>query len=195
MPSYGEINGAPAYCLYQAIKLHFSSDRYDCFKYNFKTKVPSIIKNEYQFQKLQKHNDPTKLIVASIIKFGTNIWIGDIVGDKGNLAYNEYKAYEESLKYKFKSEISQLDDDFNSNFISVNGQHPNILKLYIHKKLSIQTITILDELINFTKHLDKSLANDFIWPEISMKIKKFKPFFITPDFDTKPCKDILLSQF
>ena len=53
-----ENTGFAAYALWNALKLHFTSDSYDYFKYNGKTNVSkqtfSIRKDKYQFYKLSR---------------------------------------------------------------------------------------------------------------------------------------------
>ena len=53
-----ENTGFAAYALWNALKLHFTSDSYDYFKYNGKTNVSkstfSTNKSKYQFYKLSR---------------------------------------------------------------------------------------------------------------------------------------------
>ena len=61
-----------------------------------------------------------------------------------------------------------------------NGQHPILLKKYMSKELSLETITIMDEIIGFTKNWEKQISEKIVYPEIHIKINKYKSFI---DYD------------
>ena len=53
--------------------------------------------------------------------------------------------------------------------------HPPILKSYLGKKTSLETLVIFDRIFEYGKDFDKKL-NDPVWETVSRKIKKYKPF-------------------
>jgi len=57
-----------------------------------------------------------------------------------------------------------------------DGQHPLALKLYLGKKISLETLIILDKLFNFVYSNNTVLANDFIWKDVSRLITKYRIF-------------------
>jgi hypothetical protein len=57
-----------------------------------------------------------------------------------------------------------------------DGQHPLALKLYLGKKISLETLVILDKLFNFVYSNNTTLANDFIWKDVSRLITKYRVF-------------------
>jgi hypothetical protein len=56
-----------------------------------------------------------------------------------------------------------------------NTQHSLLIRKYLQKLLSLETLVILDKIFNFTKSYDKILL-DPIWESLSLKIKKYSPF-------------------
>ena len=59
---------------------------------------------------------------------------------------------------------------------TVKGQsHPEVLKKHLQGALSIETMVILDMILDYTKDFDKKLE-DPVWETVSLKIKKYKPF-------------------
>jgi hypothetical protein len=82
----------------------------------------------------------------------------------------------QSLTYLFKEEIGRMDSDLDSNFACSDGKHPPLLKLYLSKKVSLETVVILDMVLGFIGLWDRRLKADPIWNEISRRIKKYKPF-------------------
>lgn len=167
-----------AYVKFLALKQHFTSD-YDYFKYKGKVRAdPSkfeVKKDKYLFQKLSKHADPEMYIVANLIDRDVS-WAGDLFGELPARAYTEWLKRKESLAYVFKSEIGHLNDDFDSNFVVVEGQHPYLLKLYKRKLICIETLIILDDILGFMKHWNKQINDPVLWPAIYRKCLKYRPF-------------------
>jgi hypothetical protein len=57
-----------------------------------------------------------------------------------------------------------------------NGQHPRLLKAYLSKQISIQTLCIMDEIIGFTKDWERLISEKVVYPEVHTKINKYKTF-------------------
>ena len=82
-----ENTGFEAYALWNALKLHFTSDSYDYFKYNGKTNVSkqsfTTNKSKYQFYKLSRKygiDELKQFYVANFIE-GKGDWIGELLQD------------------------------------------------------------------------------------------------------------------
>jgi len=74
---------------------------------------------------------------------------------------------------------------------TIKGQsHPEILKKYLQGALSIETMVILDMILDYVKDFDVKL-NDPVWETVSFKIKKYKPFL---NIDVDKYKTILKEQ-
>ena len=191
-----------AFAYYMAIKLHYERESYDALKYNFKTNVSEKAflsrKDKYSFFKLAKKFDTNAEMIAYYVSnfmHGTK-WIGELL-ESGDDNYLQWKKYHESMKYRFTEDVSKLIDyidmrgtDFDSLFTSVDGEHPPIIKLLIQDELSVETVVLLDKMIGFVKRLDKQITETIVWPELSMKIKKTKPFV---NADLPELKKIVLS--
>jgi predicted nucleic acid-binding OB-fold protein len=70
-----------------------------------------------------------------------------------------------------------------------NGQHPILLKEFMAKKVSLETICIMDEIVEFTKDWDRMISERIVYPEIHNKINKYKSFV---DFDRVKYKKVLI---
>jgi len=70
-----------------------------------------------------------------------------------------------------------------------NGQHPILLKEFMAKKVSLETICIMDEIIGFTKDWDRLISERIIYPGIHVKINKYKSFV---EFNRMKYKSILI---
>ena len=107
---------------------------------------------------------------------------GGVFDSEARENYLAWKRRMESITYTFTNEIDKLilhceklQKKFEDVFENSN-QHPIILKLYLNKKVSIETLVILNKLNNFTDKLDLLLSSDLIWPDTSRIIKKYSPF-------------------
>ena len=55
-------------------------------------------------------------------------------------------------------------------------EHPYIIKMFLRKDITLETLVILEKLAPFVTNFDNELSEDLIWPDISRLIKKYKPF-------------------
>ena len=60
-------------------------------------------------------------------------------------------------------------------FYFQGNKHPKILKEFLQKKLSLETMIILNSILNYKKQFDEKLL-DPVWEFVSMRIEKYSPF-------------------
>ena len=65
---------------------------------------------------------------------------------------------------------------FDELFDCGNGQHPPIFKLLIAEEINIESFVILDQILLFTKRINKKLLDDYIWIEYYRKVMKYSSF-------------------
>lgn len=181
---------------YMALKSHFTTKSYDYFKYQGKLKsiTPAAYdkrRDKVFFMKLAKHKDPRHFLVANFIE--GNSWIGDLAyNEQAQTVYTNWQKRTQSLTYIFQNEIEHLKDDINANFVVEDNQHPFALKLFLSKKISIETLVILIDLVRCFSHWNTELADDLLWKELSLRLVKYKPFV---QYDRSKMKKILLDKF
>lgn len=185
------------YKTYLAFKNHFSKPSFDYFKYGGKTRATAESfykrKDRYFFEKMSRQKDDQEIkeyFLASFIECDNpqKLWIGEII-NSGNEYYEAWKMRAESLTYKFKQDVSYLfEEDKLDDVLKCDvGNHPSLLKSHMINKVSIETLVILDMILNYVKDYDKVLT-DPIWEFYSMKIKKYRPFL---NIDSTNFKSIL----
>lgn len=173
------------YKTYIAIKNHFTKDTYDYHKYLGKTKVTLQSfykrKDRFWFEKLSRNKSDDEILNFFVSNFvssqnSQSLWIGDIIKN-GESVYVDWKRKIQSLSYKFKEEIDNVFslNDFDEMFLVKNNNHPKILKEYYKGNISIETLIILDKILNYKQNFDKSIK-DPIWELTSNLIKKYSPF-------------------
>ena len=194
MSLYNTNDAYQMYVYYLAIKRHFTSN-YDFHKYNGKINASvtsfETRKDKFFFYKLSKKTDAKNFILANLVE-NPNIWIGDMIGEKGDAVFMEWKKRQQSISYVFKSELSNLDEDFDSNLIVKDGQHPKLLRLHINRTVSKETLIIVDYLTNVFSYWSKKILDNIIFPDILNTCNKYKPFL---EYDRNKMKSILVDIF
>ena len=177
------------------MKKHFTTDGYDYHKYHGKIRASfdtfRTRNDAYFFEKLSNKEDPEMLIMANML-VKPNVWIREVVEQEGEDRYIDWKRKIDSLSRIFKSDLNLLDDNFQANFTSVNGQHPFIMTMYMQKKISLETITILAKLSNIFPYWEKEVVDKIIARDIIRLLKKYRPFLV---IDEKKFKDIVRERF
>ena len=174
--------GYDAYTLYLGIKLHFHSKDYDFVKYNGKVKsdINSFLKrkDKYHFGKLFKtHKQELQDFYIANLSLKDS-WAGDLLDNECVKVYKEWKRRNQKLSYLFETEVSDLLRKKNINQVLEvkNGQHPILLKEFLGKKISLETMCILDEIISFTKDWERLISENLVYPDVQNRINKYKSF-------------------
>lgn len=194
-----------AYLIYNALKLHFESDSYDAVKYKFKTSARAksflVRKDKYSFAKLaRKYPNREQLIdfiVANMVSGDGPSWVGEIASDTGDDVYLSWCKKKDAIYYHFENEVSKLVDVCIREGLSFDqllgpGQpHPRIVTLCLSEEISLETLTLIDTLVNFMAN--SKVTESIIWPTFSRKVRKYRPFWTW--VDSNKLKKILLNGF
>jgi len=173
------------YQIYNAIKLHFTSDSYDYFKYQGKSRVSIASfekrRDKYQFKKwankFANKEDLIEFFVANFVHGDT--WIGNLTEDY----YREWLRKKESLSYIFQQDVDNLCEcnkrlgrRFAWYFRVTDGQHPALLRKLFRGGICIETFIILNEILHFFPKWDERVEEDIIWPKMHKLCDKYKGF-------------------
>jgi hypothetical protein len=185
-----------AFKIYVALKNHFTRDSYDYIKYNGKTNVTydSFIKRNDKlfFAKLGKRKDGylVEFLVANFI-IDPKVWIGELLSEEAETNYKEWKRRVESLSYNFESEIEFLDgideQQLNDLLEVKDKQHPKIIRMFLQRQFSLETLIVLNGIFGFMPRYDKVLS-DPIYKEVSQLCRKYHPFL---KYDSLKLKSVL----
>ena len=181
------MNGFEVYKIYLAVKLHFTSKgrSYDFHKHLGRTtaRLETFTKrrDRYFFHKLSKSHNNNTIVDYFVSNFvtNTNLWVGDIIGKTGDDNYKQWSKKIEALHYYYEQDIDYIleqDYKFDDLFKSVNGQHPPILKMFLSKKINFETVLILDEILSFTKQLNKNINEKVLWPKLYDRMIRYRAF-------------------
>lgn len=194
-----EQSGFSAFSLWNALKLHFTSD-YDFFKYNGKTNVSkdSFMHNKakYSFYKLSRkysYDELKDFFVANFLDRDVS-WVGEITGLEGEESYKKWQKRIQGLTYCFEQDIMHVMDSVsNPNDILIvnDGQYPKLLVYTLENRISVETLVILNDLMNFFPMWEKKIQDTIVWPSHMKRWKKYTPFLI---YDKNKFKNILLES-
>lgn len=183
------------YVDYLALKKHFTTKGYDYHKYRGKVKASfetfQSRNDVFFFYKVSKKDEPHRLLLSNMVA-NPKAWIREIAEDAGEQRYIEWEKKIQSLTYTFKNDLNKLDDDYKSNFVVNNGQHPHLMSLYLQKKISLETITILAHTSRVLDYWEKEVVDKFVAGDIITLLRKYYPFL---QVDEKKFSQVIKSKF
>jgi hypothetical protein len=176
--------------------MHFNTN-YDCFKYNFKTRVTEKTywgrKDKYQLTKIGKRfnrkEDVIKYFAAHHL--AGNKWTGDMIRDEKT--YKDFLKRIDSMSYIFKNELQNLSEYSLDDLIGqCKNNYPKIIDLYLEDTVSIETLCILNKVTGFIEDANSKITETILWPDIYNRVVKYGPFL---SIDTEKFKKIILTTF
>jgi hypothetical protein len=173
-----------AYKMYLALRAHFQTEEYDVIKMRGKIRASHKAfagsGKAFSFRrlvKLYKDDEICDFMVANFI--GGDRW-GGVFDVDATRQYQDWKRRVESLSYQFNNELEYLQTQMLDNNVGLlecrDGEHPLIVRAYLGKHISIETLVILDRILNFVAEIDARSPDMFMWPELSLTIRKYRPF-------------------
>lgn len=191
-----EAGGYEAFAMYQALKLHFTGN-YDYVKYNGKTNANKdqfmLRKDKYSFYKLSRKYKREELFgfyVANLLK-NPKIWVGELVTDDANSEYLLWLKVQQSLTYIFEQNLNHLFDKVDKPdelLTVVDGQYPLLYNEYLQDSIYLETVVILNDILNFLPMWSKKVEDDIVFPDFVRKCNKYKPFL---NYDKAKFKNLL----
>lgn len=173
-----------SYKMYIALKLHFTTDNYDFFKFNGKTKVTETNfqkrKDRFFFKKLTnkyKDDEIFSYFVANFIN-NSNDWIGGMILNEGEENFQSWKKRIQKLYYNFNEDVDFILSEVQEfdNLFKLSGAHPPLLKFLLGKKISMETFVIINQILNFIPRFDTLITEKLIWKDVKRTVLKYTPF-------------------
>jgi hypothetical protein len=200
-----------AWKTYQAMYLHFTGS-YDYFKYYGNASWGTIASMEKSFAKFEHQTGfswqrgfftslgKKYVIELDLIYYYLSqitrgkMYPTEFLDDYFIDYKNKMESFSLHLQRNMKVVVEYMkeyDLKFNELFESEGINHPPILKLLLGDDISLETFTVLDICLDFTKELDKKLI-DPIWRDQKTLCYNYKPFLeVNVDEKRKLIKDVL----
>jgi hypothetical protein len=175
------------YRYYLALKLHFTTEKYDVIEQQGRIRASrsAFLKRPDVplFKKVSETYTDKDVVDFLVANFTSGDKWGGIFDTEAKLRYVEWKKKRTSLQYVFETDLRKIIDycdrkniDYNDCFKNIESQHPYIIRLFLRKDISLETLVILNQLNNYVSTLDEQLKGDLIWPDLSRMIRKYTPF-------------------
>jgi hypothetical protein len=171
------------YRTYLAVQQHFTRKNYDFFKYNGKVKVSESTflgrKDRYFFEKASRKFKRDEFVQFLLANYTANSehWIGNLMSGENLIAMKKWKQRIDSLTYSFKEDILNMYDQEESldrALMMEEGKHPLLYRLFLRKKISLETMVILDDLVGYSKLWHK--YGDKMLDDHAFLMSKYRPF-------------------
>ena len=167
------------YLMYCAMKAHFGKGDYDFVTYKGKTRIKRDTfykrKDRSFFVKLSRKYKTEQEI--------QNYFVSNFIKDKKGYIANFNDENYESWKLKrqgffdlFEVEMKPLVEAFEDLFTVTNGQHPKLMREFLGGRVSLETVIVLDELVNFGPDWNKQLEDDIIWIDLDNLMNNYERF-------------------
>jgi hypothetical protein len=127
--------------------------------------------------------------VANFV-YGKSDWVGELLQD-GNENYLKWQKIIQSLTYTFENDIVHLLDEVekpNDLLLVKSNEFPKLLQSVMNYSISIETVIILNDIMNFFPMWKKQIDDDIVWPDWQRRIEKYSPFI---HYDKTKLKNIL----
>jgi len=189
------MTGYETFGLYQALKLHFTQESYDFFKYNGKTNISVTTfenrKDKYHFYKLSRRlaqkDDMIDFIVANLVE-DEKTWVGSLLMQESEVNYRKHQKVIQSMSYTFENDCKLIFGNciLNPNeVLMTDGDYPVLLKKGLQKSVNIESVCLLNNMLGFVPMWSKKIADTIHWPNYRMKLLKYSAFIPKDDVKYK----------
>ena len=148
-------------------------------------------RDKFFFAKIDKKYDKKELLYFFVANFveHEDVWSGNLVSDKSEHVFYEWKKRIQSMSYKFKEQCEVLFEDGLDRAFEVDEySHPILLRKFMQRRVHPETMVILDDILGYVKRWDKNINEEIIWPKLKQQIVNYKPFM---SYDKDKYKNIL----
>lgn len=182
------MDGFKAYRYYLAIKLHFTTDKFNVFENrgNVKgTREAFNARNDrYIFEKLaRKHDNDKEIIQFFVANFAYGNDTAIYAGAEADEVYTEWLRRKQSITKIFVDDLATLLTHIEINklthtslFNFTDSEYPVALKLFVGGKIKIETLRIIDDLYPIIEKWKLNTSVRYIWDDDLRRITKLTGF-------------------
>lgn len=175
------------YKMYLALKLHFTTEKYDVIKQKGKVRASKQAfakrKDLFSIKKIAKTYSDEEIANFLVANFTSGDRWGGVFDAEAGDRFTEWKRKIEALSYNFEKDLDKLVFDMESKgknfkdvFLVGKNQHPYIIKSFLRRDINLETLVVLEKIDPYLDKFDNTIDDNIIWPDISRLIKKYKPF-------------------
>ena len=182
------MDGFKAYRYYLAIKLHFTTDRFNVFQNRGSvrgTREAFNARNDrYIFEKLaSKRQDDKEIIQFFVANFAYGNDQAIYAGQEAEDNYLQWQKRKQSMTKIFVDNLATLITHIELNklkptaiFQFTENEYPVALKLFVGGKIAIETLNIIDDMTGMLDDWVIHPSVRYIWEDEMRRIKKLTGF-------------------
>lgn len=182
------MDGFKAYRYYLALKLHFTTDKFNVFENRGNvrgTREAFNARNDrYIFEKLaQKHSEDKDIIQFFVANFAYGKDTAIYEGKEAEDNYLEWQKRKQSITKIFIDDLATLLTYIETNKLKNNAlfhftenEYPVALNLFVGGKISIETLRIIDDFIPVVAKWKEHSSVKYIWEDELRRITKLTGF-------------------
>lgn len=189
------MNAYKAYKYYIALKAHFDSWSYDAIKYKLKSSASeeSFVKRNdvLIFESISnKYGEAVgQYYIANFVQRVDRFLYDPLLSDRVYVDWQRRKSQKNRL---VRQEILDLPYDNFEDIIATGRQTPILLREYLTKNVSPETLIILDSHYKFLDRWKVDMISDSVWGAVGITLCKYRSFVT---FDKDMLSQILNTKF
>lgn len=182
------MDGFKAYRYYLAIKLHFTTDKFNVFENRGNvrgTRESFNARNDrYIFEKLaNKYDNDRDIIQFFVSNFAYGAGAAIYAGKESEDNHFEWQRRKQSISKVFIDDLASLITHvemnklpYNSIFEFNNGEYPVLLSMFVGGKVSIETLRIIDDMHPIIDNWKDMPTVKYIWEDELRRVTKLTGF-------------------
>jgi hypothetical protein len=182
------MDGFKAYRYYLAIKLHFTTDKFNVFENRGNvrgTREAFNARNDrYIFEKLAtKHEDDKEIIQFFVSNFAYGNDTAIYAGQEAEDNFLEWQKTKQSITKVFIDDLASMLMHVETNklkhtaiFGFTENEYPVALKMFIGGKITIESLRILDDITNVIEDWKNHSSVKYIWDDELRRVTKLTGF-------------------
>lgn len=200
------IDGFRAYKFYMALKLHFTTAKYNVFETRGAVSIShskfEVRNDKFLFSKLgnrfKTEQEYIQYVACNFLYGNSNVIYS---GSEADDNFTEWQRRRQSATKLFSddcdkiiSSVSMAGKDYDEIFYCTKNSFQYIMSLYVGKKINIETVRILDDKLDFMSKIPEDSAMATMFSDKILLIKKAKGFIKYNKERTTPIIDNLLEE-
>lgn len=181
------MDGFKAYKYYMAVKLHFTSKKYNVFETRGNVKGTREAFNSrndrYIFEKLGQKYDDREIIQFFVSNFAYGNDTAIYGNSEADELYFEWQKRKQAITKTFIDDLANIMNmcdvhKFNADgiFKSTNGELPVLTSMFLSGKITIETLRMIDDIEPFVDSWENDPMIKIVLGDKLLRIEKLKGF-------------------
>lgn len=178
------MSGFAAYKMFAAMRLHFTTDSYDYFKYrgnlNRSQSAFESNKDAWRYEKIARdYSDIEEMTLFMACNFAADDslkWVGALHNAQAQTRYLQTRGALDSLRRWFKEEMSKLFRDNTQDSLFAVNSSPVLARLVLQGEVSPLLPVILDRSVMRFLPYWRDSSNNEVVRSLASRLIKYQPF-------------------